>query len=79
LSKEGIAGWGHIGGTKTICGTVEYMAPEVLTNTGYGKAVDWWAVGILIYELLMGLPAFFDQDQQKMIKKIQKSKLEFPK
>ena len=38
----------------TQCGTAEYFAPEVLRSQGYGKNVDWWAVGILIYEMLFG-------------------------
>jgi len=64
--------------TNTFCGTAEYLAPEVLTGQGYGKAVDWWSLGILFYEMTTGLPPFYSENTNLMYKKILHNKLLFP-
>ncbi|KAJ5071551.1 non-specific serine/threonine protein kinase [Anaeramoeba ignava] len=65
-------------GTKTICGTPEYMAPEVLLEIGYSKSVDWWSLGVLMYEMLVGLPPFYSEDMNVLYQKILRQPLKFP-
>lgn len=64
--------------TNTFCGTAEYLAPEVLTGQGYGKAVDWWSLGILFFEMTTGLPPFYSENTNLMYKKILHNQLLFP-
>eukprot|EP00500_Bicosoecida_sp_ms1_P013981 CAMPEP_0203817846 /NCGR_PEP_ID=MMETSP0115-20131106/28697_1 /ASSEMBLY_ACC=CAM_ASM_000227 /TAXON_ID=33651 /ORGANISM="Bicosoecid sp, Strain ms1" /LENGTH=330 /DNA_ID=CAMNT_0050726791 /DNA_START=106 /DNA_END=1098 /DNA_ORIENTATION=+ len=65
--------------TYTLCGTPEYIAPEVLLNKGHGKGVDWWTLGILVYEMLAGQPPFVDDDPMGIYQQILAGKLTFPR
>jgi serum/glucocorticoid-regulated kinase 2 len=63
----------------SLCGTPEYFSPEIITREGHNKAADWWSYGILLYEMLFGMPPFYSKNTEKMFDLITKAELKFPK
>ncbi|KAE8724294.1 Serine/threonine-protein kinase AtPK1/AtPK6 [Hibiscus syriacus] len=64
--------------SNSMCGTLEYMSPEIVLGRGHNKAADWWSVGILLYEMLTGKPPFCGGNRQKIQDKIIKEKMKLP-
>ncbi|KAI3408979.1 uncharacterized protein J3R85_019928 [Psidium guajava] len=66
------------GRSNSLCGTVEYMAPEIVLGKGHDKAADWWSVGVLLFEMLTGKPPFIGGNREKIQQKIVKDKMKLP-
>jgi protein kinase A len=63
----------------SLCGIPEYYSPEMINQTGYNKSIDFWQLGVLLYEMLVGYTPFIDSDPVKLFQKIKSCKLKFPK
>jgi serine/threonine protein kinase len=76
LAKEGVSEAAE--GAYSLCGTPEYLSPEVLDRQGHGTAVDWWNLGMVTYEMLTGLPPWYTTDREKLFDRLRNSPLKFP-
>lgn len=57
-------------GAKSFCGSVAYLAPEMVAKKGHGKCIDWYLLGVLLYEMLTGLPPYYDDDKDVLFDNI---------
>lgn len=64
--------------SNSLCGTVEYMSPEIVLGKGHDKAADCWSIGILLFEMLTGKPPFIGGNREKVQQKIIKDKIKLP-
>jgi len=75
LSKESVIG---NEAAQSFCGSIAYLAPEMLKRAGHGKSVDWYLLGVLLYEMVVGLPPYFTNDRKQLFINIKKGPLMIP-
>lgn len=76
LSKEGVVSQHR--GAKSFCGSVAYLAPEMVKKVGHGKSMDWYLLGVVLYELLVGIPPFYAETKEELFHNIEHGKLKMP-
>jgi serine/threonine protein kinase len=76
LSKEGVME--HTSGARSFCGSIAYLAPEMLRKAGHGKAVDWYLLGVLFYEMLIGIPPYYAPSKEELFANIEHGSLKMP-
>jgi serine/threonine protein kinase len=76
LSKQDVSE--YFTGAKSFCGSVAYLAPEMLKRLGHGKAVDWYLLGVVLYEMLTGLPPYYAESKEELFKNIEQAPLQIP-
>lgn len=75
LSKLGIEDYDL---SKSFCGSYAYLAPEMVNKSGHTKIMDWYQLGVVLYEFLEGRPPYYDNDKDTLLSNIIKNKLDFP-
>lgn len=75
LSKEGVFD-NYM--ARSFCGSLAYLAPEMIRRRGHGKAVDWYLLGVVLYEMLVGIPPYFSPNREELLQNIQRGKLMIP-
>lgn len=68
LSKQNVNK--HNKGAKSFCGSIAYLAPEMIEKKGHGKSIDWYLLGVLLYEMLVGIPPFYDDSKEQLFHNI---------
>ncbi|CAG9324763.1 unnamed protein product [Blepharisma stoltei] len=76
LSKEGVSD-GQL--NRSFCGSIAYLAPEMLRRAGHTRSVDWYLLGVLLYEMMVGSPPYYSHNREELFNNIQRGKLRFPK
>lgn len=75
LSKEGVS---QANQAKSFCGSPAYLAPEMLKRSGHGKSIDWYLLGVLLYEMLVGIPPYYSNNKEQLYENIQRGPLKLP-
>jgi len=76
LSKENVS---EIDQANSFVGSICYLPPEVLNKTGHTRSIDWYLCGVLLYEMIVGIPPYYNQNRRELFKNILYGKLKIPK